>query len=260
MQRVRIMLKSGNDLIARDEVAAVSESAFSHFAKSPRSQHEVSLIRSARNPQIGWPERVDSKSARAGNFAIALLLIVLLAPVLLLVSLLIMASDRGPVLFRHQRVGKDGKSFACLKFRTMRVDSEVILQRLLNECRERQHEWLKTRKLEDDPRVTRLGKVLRITSLDELPQLFNVAAGHMNMVGPRPIVHEELAYYGRYVGHYLSVKPGLTGIWQVSGRSLLSYRRRVAADVLYVRRRSFALDLYIALATVPAVIFARGSI
>lgn len=254
------MLKSGNDLIARDQVAAVSESAFSHFAKSPESPHEVSLIRSARHPQMAWPEREDGRGARAGNLAIALLLIVALAPVLLLIALLITAADPGPVLFRHQRVGKDGKPFACLKFRTMRVDSEAILQRLLDECPECQHEWLRTRKLEDDPRVTQLGKLLRITSLDELPQLFNVVAGHMNMVGPRPIVHEELAYYGRYVGHYLSVRPGLTGIWQVSGRSLLSYRRRVAADVLYVRRRTVALDLHIALATVPAVVFAKGSI
>jgi exopolysaccharide production protein ExoY len=186
-------------------------------------------------------------------------LIALLAPVMLLVALMIFLSDGGPPIFLHRRVGRNGKIFPCLKFRSMCINAEAQLKQYLVANHSLRHEWQNDQKLDDDPRVTALGKFLRVSSIDELPQLFNVLWGDMTLVGPRPIVTDELPRYGRYASHYLSVKPGLTGLWQVSGRSLTSYRRRVAIDVLYVRSRSFSLDVHILLNTIPAVLKGDGS-
>jgi exopolysaccharide production protein ExoY len=139
------------------------------------------------------------------------------------------------------------------------VDAEQRLQHLLATDPEAQQEWLRDHKLRRDPRITGIGNFLRRSSLDELPQFFNVLRGEMSLVGPRPIVVGEIARYGRYLGSYASVKPGLTGLWQVSGRSNTSYRRRVAMDVAYARAKCLRLDMSILLATIPAVVGARGS-
>lgn len=189
----------------------------------------------------------------------ALVLIILLAPVFIVVSVAIFVFDPGPVIFRHQRIGQDGKPFPCLKFRSMFVGAEQRLQRLLAQDPDLRDEWERDFKLAHDPRVTLVGRFLRVTSIDELPQLVNVVAGQMSLVGPRPIVAAEVIRYGRYIYAYHAVKPGLTGLWQVSGRSATHYRRRVAMDVVYARSRSVSLDLKILLATFPAVIACRGA-
>jgi exopolysaccharide production protein ExoY len=165
----------------------------------------------------------------------------------------------GSPFFRHRRVGQGGVFFDCLKFRTMVGNADKALQDLLNSDRKVKEEWLRDHKLRDDPRVTRFGRFLRKTSLDELPQLWNVLRGEMSLVGPRPVVPEELRRYGNKVGTFLSARPGITGLWQISGRNDTDYRRRVALDVCYVRARSFGLDLFILLKTLPAVFAKNGA-
>jgi lipopolysaccharide/colanic/teichoic acid biosynthesis glycosyltransferase len=189
--------------------------------------------------------------------ATAALLFVL--PLLAGIALALRLFDDGPILYAHARVGRDGKEFACLKFRTMAVDSEARLQALLAANPSARREWELYQKLAADPRITRIGRFLRSSSLDELPQLLNVITGEMSLVGPRPIVRGEASRYGRYFHTYCSVRPGITGLWQVLGRNRVSYRRRVAMDVLYIRRRSLALNLRVLLATVPAVLMRRGA-
>ncbi len=189
---------------------------------------------------------------------LALIALVALAPLLLIVWTLIYLQDGGPVLFRQQRVGYRGRTFTCLKFRTMAKDAEARLARLLAEDPVASEEWLRDQKLRRDPRVTRLGAILRKSSLDELPQLWNVLCGEMSLVGPRPIVPAEIARYGTRIRHYYAVKPGITGLWQVSGRNDVSYRRRVAMDCLYARRRGLALDGWLIILTIPAVLVRKG--
>lgn len=197
--------------------------------------------------------------ARPLDVVLSLGLLAILAPVLLLVALLIAITDPGPVVFAHRRVGRNGRKFKCLKFRSMYVGAEQRLEAILRDDPELRAIWERDHKLPDDPRITGIGKFLRVTSLDELPQLFNVLRGEMSLVGPRPIVLAEISRYGRYINHYYAVRPGLTGLWQVSGRSSTTYRRRVAADVKYARIRSLKIDMQILAATIPAVVNGRGS-
>lgn len=192
-----------------------------------------------------------------------LAVLAVVAPLLLVVCSVIAGLIRwqgdGPVLFRQQRLGLNGQPFTCLKFRTMSCGAETALEALLQASPRLHHQWTQARKLPCDPRATRLGRVLRRFSLDELPQVVNVLRGEMALVGPRPIVHGEHARYGRRFAAYASVRPGITGLWQVSGRNGVSYRRRVAMDVLYARRRTLRLDLWIVLHTFPAVLIGRGA-
>jgi len=196
---------------------------------------------------------------RSVDLVLATLALVFFAPLMVLVAVAVWLQDRGPVFYAHSRVGRDGRVFKCLKFRSMLVDSEARLQRLLAESAEARAEWDRDHKLRNDPRITALGSFLRRSSLDELPQLFNVLAGEMSLVGPRPIVAGEVKRYGRRFGHYCSVRPGITGLWQVSGRNDVSYRRRVAIDTCYAQNQSLALDLRILIATVPSVLMRKGS-
>ncbi len=185
-------------------------------------------------------------------------LVVLLAPLLLVLAIMVRA-DGGPAFYRHRRIGAGGRIFACLKFRTMVVDADGVLRRLLASDATAAAEWDATQKLRNDPRITRIGRFLRASSLDELPQLFNVLRGEMSLVGPRPIVRAELARYGSNIEHYYAAKPGLTGLWQVSGRSNMSYERRVQLDVWYVRNWSLWHDFAILFKTIPAVFLQRGA-
>lgn len=193
------------------------------------------------------------------NVVLATLAIVFLVPLLVGIAIAIRVQDGGPALFRQARIGRDGITFYCLKFRSMATDADVRLQALLASDMAARLEWASQHKLKDDPRITALGGFLRKSSLDELPQLFNVFVGDMNMVGPRPVVQAEAVRYGRRFQEYCAVRPGITGLWQVSGRSDTTYRRRVAMDVLYSRRKSPGLDVRILLATVPAVLLRKGS-
>jgi len=201
----------------------------------------------------------DEVLTEAMNIVVALVALVFLAPVMLGVALAIFAQDGAPIIFAHRRIGRDGRYFHCLKFRSMAVDAEQRLAALLASDPVARAEWEKDHKLRNDPRVTKLGAFLRKTSLDELPQLFNVLKGEMSLVGPRPIVDAEVAKYGRRFKEYCAVKPGITGLWQVSGRNDVSYRARVAMDCVYAQKRNVVMDGFIIAATVPAVLARRGS-
>ena len=196
---------------------------------------------------------------RAMDIAIAGTALLVAAPFFLVVALLVRA-DGGPAFYAHPRVGRGGRVFGCLKFRSMVIDSEARLEALLAAEPAARAEWEETRKLKQDPRVTRIGRLLRATSLDELPQLINVLKGEMSIVGPRPVTQAELdRYYGVAAAHYLSVRPGITGLWQVSGRSETSYDHRVALDVAYVSQPSLLADIRILLRTPVAVLSRRGA-
>ncbi len=203
--------------------------------------------------------RVRAGFSRTAELGVCLLALVALGPLLVIVAALVHLQDGGPVIFRQRRIGRGGRPFGCLKFRTMAVNAEQRLQDVLASCPVRRSEWEREHKLRDDPRVTRLGLFLRRTSLDELPQLINVLRGEMSLVGPRPIVEAEINRYGSRFKYYTSVRPGMTGLWQVSGRNNVSYRTRVAMDVTYVRARTALLDFRILLATVYTVVIQRGS-
>jgi lipopolysaccharide/colanic/teichoic acid biosynthesis glycosyltransferase len=193
------------------------------------------------------------------NQLVAALLLILLSPLLAIIVFLIWQRDGAPVLFAHYRVGYEGKLFRCMKFRTMLRNSEEVLSDLLRNDPQARVEWERDHKLVNDPRVTRIGSFLRRSSLDELPQLLNVLRGEMNLVGPRPITVAELARYGRVRWHYLSVRPGITGLWQVSGRNNTTYEQRVALDRRYVEQRSLWLDLGILLRTMRVVAVREGA-
>jgi exopolysaccharide production protein ExoY len=195
---------------------------------------------------------------RAFDIVGAIFLGLLFSPLILAIITLIRIEGQ-PVLFWHKRIGRNGKSFHCVKFRTMVRNAEHVLRHLLTEHPELRDEWTKNFKLRNDPRITRTGRLLRLTSLDELPQLWNVLRGEMSLVGPRPIVRAELLRYGRNAARYLAVKPGLTGLWQVKGRSNTTYRRRVAMDKFYVQNQSILLDIYILAATPAAVLRRNGA-
>ncbi|NPV90423.1 MAG: undecaprenyl-phosphate galactose phosphotransferase WbaP [Firmicutes bacterium] len=184
---------------------------------------------------------------------------IFLFPVLLLISLMIKIDTRGPMGFSHKRVGKGGKEFNCYKFRTMATNSQEILQRLLETDPEIKKEWEENFKLKDDPRVTRVGKILRRTSLDELPQILNVLKGEMSLVGPRPIVMDEVPKFGKYAPDYFMVLPGITGLWGVSGRSDIEYNERVQMEAWYVRNWSLWLDITLLFKTVGVVLGKKGA-
>jgi lipopolysaccharide/colanic/teichoic acid biosynthesis glycosyltransferase len=213
----------------------------------------------ARTPNRLRGISLDEILTDAMNMALAFVALVFLSPLMVAAALAVYLQDGGPALFAHRRIGRSGRYFYCLKFRSMAVDAEQRLAGLLANDPIARAEWEKDHKLRKDPRVTRLGDFLRRTSLDELPQLFNVLRGEMSLVGPRPIVDAEVPKYGRRFQSYCAVKPGITGLWQVSGRNDTTYRVRVAMDCLYARQRSVVMDGFIIAATLPAVLMRRGS-
>jgi len=193
------------------------------------------------------------------DITLSIIFIVLLMPIFLIIYIAVFIDTKGHPIFVHERVGYKGKSFRMYKFRTMKLNADEILKRELEKDANLRKEWHENFKLKDDPRVTRLGNFLRKTSLDELPQFFNIIKGEMSLVGPRPIVKEEIEKYGEFFEYYKSVKPGITGLWQVSGRNDVSYDERVRMDVWYVRNWSVGLDLVILLKTIYSVITLKGS-
>jgi exopolysaccharide production protein ExoY len=196
---------------------------------------------------------------RAFDVSAACLGLIFLSPLFLMVMLLVKLSDRGPIFYGHRRIGHNGQEFRCLKFRTMVTNGDKVLQDHLRNNPKAMEEWRETRKLQDDPRVTAVGAVLRKLSLDELPQLFNIIRGEMSVVGPRPVVRDELEMYENAAVYYLQSRPGLTGLWQISGRNDVSYATRVAFDTHYVENWSLVRDVVIIARTIPAVCAQRGS-
>jgi exopolysaccharide production protein ExoY len=213
----------------------------------------------AARPVIHQSHIVGGLAKRSLDIGLAFTALVLLSPLMLGVALLIKLTSPGKVLYGHGRIGFAGRQFRCWKFRTMVVDGDRVLEDYLRQNPHERAIWLAERKLRDDPRITPMGAVLRKLSVDELPQLYNILMGQMSIVGPRPVVADELGQYRHSAGHYLRTRPGLTGLWQVSGRNDTSYRKRVLLDRLYVRRWSMLLDLWIILQTVPAVLSSRGA-
>jgi Undecaprenyl-phosphate galactose phosphotransferase WbaP len=209
-----------------------------------------------RGPQRSFRYRVMKRG-------MDILLIVLASPFLLLlvgvIALAIRIGSPGPIFFSHRRIRRHGAFFSMWKFRTMCVNSNEVLEEYLNGNPAARAEWRKTHKLKSDPRVTRMGKFLRRTSLDELPQLWNVLTGSMSLVGPRPIVAAEVEKYGEYFADYCMVKPGITGLWQVSGRSACTYPQRVQLDRRYAHQWSLTADVKILIKTLPSVINQDGA-
>ena len=204
--------------------------------------------------------RLRAAIKRGLDLALAALGLAIASVPMVLIALAIRLTDGGPVVFRHRRVGRGGAEFDCLKFRTMARGADAALAAHLARSPGAGAEWAAARKLRDDPRILgRLGRVLRRTSLDELPQLWNVLRGEMSLVGPRPVVREELAHYAGQTGWYLGVRPGMTGPWQVAGRSDTSYAARVRLDVHYARFPSLRRDLGILLQTPRALIRGKGA-
>jgi lipopolysaccharide/colanic/teichoic acid biosynthesis glycosyltransferase len=221
-------------------------------------RHHYVAHSSRRTKQYPQLRRPGEAAKRLFDIVGALTLSLLFSPLLLVVGLLLVR-DRSPIIYSHTRTGRHGKAFGCLKFRTMVPDAERVLRDLLDQDPQLHQEWLRDQKLRNDPRVTAIGRFLRRTSLDELPQLWNVLKGDMSLVGPRPVMREEWQRYGSRLNTFLAAKPGVTGLWQVMGRSDTHYRRRVALDSFYVRKRSLLLDAYILLMTVKVVLGGRGA-
>lgn len=186
-------------------------------------------------------------------------LLLLFGPLMALIALLVWRRDGAPILFGHYRIGQHGRLFRCLKFRSMYRDSDRMLRELLARDPAAREEWERDRKLRDDPRVTPIGNLLRRTSLDELPQLFNVLRGEMSLVGPRPITLAELPRYGQVRWHYLSVRPGMTGLWQVSGRNDTTYAERVELDRRFVEDSSLRMRFGILVRTLRVVVLGSGA-
>lgn len=197
---------------------------------------------------------------RGLDIVLSVCAILFFLPAFIVISIALLWTDGFPIYFRHSRIGRDGRSFECIKFRTMVNDSEERLRTLLQDDPVRRKEWLETYKLREDPRIHPLGAILRKSSLDELPQLINVLKGDMSIVGPRPIVTDEIARYRENFLTFASVRPGLTGLWQVSGRSNTSYPERVNLDVQYIRDIGLTKDLWILAKTVWVVLAGRGSV
>ena len=236
---------------------------------SPRPRHSSNVGAAAVSQLDVHPARASAGEGasrpssrhwkRIMDLIVSVTLLFVLAPILLLIALIILMDSPGSPLFSQDRLGRHGRHFRIVKFRSMRVDAESELNRVLATDVAARSEWDAERKLREDPRVTRIGRFLRATSVDELPQLINVALGHMSLVGPRPIVEDESGKYGDSIKTYYSVLPGMTGLWQVSGRNDLAYEDRIRCDVNYATHVSLLLDLRILARTLPSVIARRGA-
>lgn len=208
----------------------------------------------------GWPKKITGgKRKRFFDILAGSAMLVFVSPLVGAAALAVWLQDGGSPFFTHERIGVGGRPFRCIKLRTMVKDSQQRLDHLLAASQAARAEWANTRKLTNDPRTTPLGEFLRKSSLDELPQLINVVLGEMSLVGPRPVVADEIPRYDLDRVHYLRARPGLTGLWQVSGRSTTSYERRVELDKTYTLSWSLGGDIAILLRTLPAVLLRRGA-
>tara|TARA_B100000945_G_scaffold35889_1_gene24290 strand:- start:540 stop:1292 length:753 start_codon:yes stop_codon:yes gene_type:complete len=220
---------------------------FEVISKEPSSLPAVEIIRNQ--------SRYGRTLKRIGDVIFSTLVLSLGSPIFILIGILVKLSSPGPVFYIQKRVGRNYKEFGCIKFRTMYEDADELLPNLLDRYPLMRKEFEKDFKLRHDPRITKLGRFLRRSSLDELPQFFNILKGEMSVVGPRPIVDNEINKYSLFMEEVISVRPGLTGLWQVSGRNNLSYKKRVQLDIFYARNRNFILDLEIIILTVGVLLF-----
>lgn len=220
---------------------------FEVISREPSSLPAAELIRNQ--------SRYGRSIKRIGDVVFSLLVLTLGSPLFVLIAILVKFSSPGSIFYVQKRVGRNYKEFGCIKFRTMYKNAEEVLPNLLEKYPLMRKEFEKDFKLRHDPRITNLGRFLRRSSLDELPQFFNVLKGEMSVVGPRPIVINEINKYRLFMDEVISVRPGLTGLWQVSGRNNLSYKKRVQLDLIYARKRNFLLDLEIIILTLGVLLF-----
>ena len=220
---------------------------FEVISQEPSSLPAVEIIRNQ--------SRYGRTLKRIGDIIFSLLVLTLGSPIFILIGILVKLSSPGAVFYIQKRVGRNYREFGCIKFRTMHKDADDLLPNLLEKYPLMRKEFEKDFKLRQDPRITKLGRFLRRSSLDELPQFFNVLKGEMSVVGPRPIVANEINKYSLFMEEVISVRPGLTGLWQVSGRNNLSYKKRGELDLVYARNRNFILDLEIILLTLGVLLF-----
>ena len=192
------------------------------------------------------------------DIVFSFLLIIFLIPLFLLIGIIIKINSKGPILYTQKRIGKNNITFYCYKFRTMHHESKYLLKEILIKNPHFKSEFEETRKIINDPRITKIGKFLRFSSFDELPQIFNVLKGDMSLIGPRPIVKSEIKKYGNAFKKVFSNKPGISGLWQVSGRNKLSYYKRVQLDIFYSENISFWLDIKIFIRTILVILFPNG--
>jgi lipopolysaccharide/colanic/teichoic acid biosynthesis glycosyltransferase len=223
------------------------------------SQPSLRTKKSVANRQERDADHYANWGKRLFDIIFALIVLTVFSPLYLAIALLVFISSRGSVLYIHPRVGLHGKEFNCIKFRTMINGADQVLEDYLNSCPISRAEYEASFKLKDDPRITRIGKFLRTTSLDELPQFWNVLVGDMSVVGPRPLVQAELIKYGSAISKVLSVRPGIAGLWQVSGRNDIPYSKRVQIDASYVRMMSLSLDIKLIYKTILVVVFPKGN-
>ena len=217
------------------------------ISKEPSSLPAVEIIRNQ--------SRSGRTLKRIGDIIFSLIVLTLGSPIFILIGILVKLSSPGSVFYIQKRVGRNYREFGCIKFRTMYKDADDLLPNLLEKYPLMRKEFEKDFKLRQDPRITKLGRFLRRSSLDELPQFFNVLKGEMSVVGPRPIVSNEIIKYSLFMEEVISVRPGLTGLWQVSGRNNLSYKKRVELDLFYARNRNSLLDLEIIILTLGVLLF-----
>jgi lipopolysaccharide/colanic/teichoic acid biosynthesis glycosyltransferase len=217
---------------------------------------------SPQSPKMRSPltrRRIHSWIKRVGDVAFSLSVLILFAPFYSVIAALIALTSDGPIFYVQERVGKDFRHFGCIKFRTMVADADRQIAGLLAESPERQAEFEANFKLKQDPRITAVGQFLRVTSLDEFPQFWNVLMGDMSVVGPRPLVPEELSRYGLAIEKVLTIRPGITGLWQVSGRNDIPYPQRVRMDNFYAGSRNLALDMVIIVRTIGVILFPKNN-
>ena len=217
------------------------------ISKEPSSLPAVEIIRNQ--------SRSGRTLKRIGDIVFSLIVLTLGSPIFIIIAILVKLSSPGSVFYIQKRVGRNYREFGCIKFRTMYKDADDLLPNLLEKYPLMRKEFENDFKLRQDPRITKLGRFLRRSSLDELPQFFNVLKGEMSVVGPRPIVSNEIIKYSLFMEEVISVRPGLTGLWQVSGRNNLSYKKRVELDLFYARNRNFILDLEIIILTLGVLLF-----
>jgi len=235
--------------------------------KKPREKVQKGIVLMS-NDRLKVPLFSDTLSCEVKHFPLkrafdlifSLSVIVLCSPLFLLLAILTRLTSKGRVFYFHERIGRKGNVFRCYKFRTMYADADKRLHKILKKDRTKRLEWEQQRKLKQDPRVTPFGCFLRKTSLDELPQFWNVLKGDLSVVGPRPVVKDEIInHYGPKARKILSIRPGITGLWQVSGRSDTSYQTRIAMDEHYIENRSFFMDLKLVVLTIPSMITRKGA-
>ena len=196
---------------------------------------------------------------RMFDIVFALSVLTIFSPMYLILMILVALNSQGPIFYIQKRIGKNHQPFNCIKFRTMVNNADKVLETIMQDSDQVRQEFQESFKLKHDPRITKVGRFLRLTSLDELPQFWNVLKGEMSVVGPRPLVPEELSKYGRKINTVLQIKPGITGLWQVSGRNDIPYPKRVQIDVYYAKSHSWLLDLWIIYKTIGVVLFPRNN-